>query len=63
MGQPAIKSSGFCSEEKLLIMCFDALEVNIANSCLGLHKEIEMTDMGRMCACECVWETGDGGRE
>lgn len=42
-------------------MCFDALEVNVVNSCLGLHEETEMTDMGSLCVF--VWEMGDGGRE
>lgn len=42
--QAAIKCAGFRSEQKLLIICFDALEVNVENSCMRLHEEKDMAD-------------------
>lgn len=35
-------------------MCFDAVEVNAANSCMKLHEERKMTDGTSVCVCVCV---------
>lgn len=32
-------------------MCFDALEVNVVNSCMRLHEEKEMTDRKSVRVC------------